>query len=308
LSPDALHIGFSKCASTFLQAYFEGHPEIFLVNQSHYIAPFSFSEYPDGKDRYLQLFDGAGSDQVSIESDEHMVLPLFHPVLGVAGTTLESVREMCARIKSLSPAGKIVMVVRNQVGLLVSRYSEYVLCGGSGSMDEYVSEILQSSADGTNYYQNFYAQILDILQLEFGQANVLLLLQEDLAVNEAATIAALSEFLGVEPTRPGDRDMISRRTGLSKLGIRVVRGLNKLVVKRPKQSYKEAEVRIPFLVYKVIQRLLRVADYYLPVAIKGDKSGVLSKDAERQIEDMFRDDNRRLSDLLGRDLAALGYR
>src|SRR5690606_20513941 len=101
--PDAFHVGFSKCASTFLQTWFDEHPGIFLVNQSHYLAPFGFSAYPEDKEGYLSLFDGAHQDQVRLESDEHILLPLFHPVLGAAATTIDSVREVSTRIRSLRP-------------------------------------------------------------------------------------------------------------------------------------------------------------------------------------------------------------
>jgi hypothetical protein len=87
--PDALHVGFSKCASTFLQNFFQGHPGIFLVNQSHFFAPFETGNYDRGEKGYLDLFSDAQPDQVKLESDEHICLPLFHPVLAAAATTLE---------------------------------------------------------------------------------------------------------------------------------------------------------------------------------------------------------------------------
>lgn len=307
MQPDAIHIGFSKCASTFLQAYFDQHPQIYLVNQSHYLAPFALSSFPDGNDSYKKLFDGAGSGQVALESDEHIVLPLFHPVLGSAATTLESVVEVAARISSIRPGARIIVVIRNQVGMLISRYSEYILCGGIRSFAEFVGEFLCCSSDGINYYQNYYSRILDILVAEFGAKNVLMLLQEELAQDEDSTISALSEFLDVEFLRPEERGMVSRRVGLSDLGIKVVRCLNKLVVREPKQSYKEAEVRVPFLIYKVLQRGLRVLDYYLPRSIKGNKEEILTSSIENRIRATFGEDNARLSEMLGRDISDLGY-
>ena len=307
MTPDALHIGFSKCASTFLQAYFEQHPGIFVVNQSHYLAPFELSDFPDGNAEYLRRFESARAGQVALESDEHIIMPLFHPVLGSAATTLESVSEVCQRIKSIQPDVKIVVIVRNQVGMLVSRYSEYVLCGGSRPFSEFVDEFLACSLDGVNYYQNYYNRILEILHAEFGESNVLMLLQESLARDEDTAIGELSRFLGVESLRPSRRGIISRRVGLSRLGINVVRKFNQLVVTRPKQSYNEAEVRIPFLLYKVIQRVVRVADYYLPKAIKGDKRDILDASIAQRIEETFAEDNKALAQSLGVDISALGY-
>ena len=305
--PDALHIGFSKCASTFLQAYFEEHSSVFLVNQSHYFAPFAFSRYPNGDEDYRRLFQDAQTRQIKLESDEHILLPLFHPVLESAATTLESVAEVSARIKSIAPGARIIMVIRNQTDLLVSRYSEYILGGGKFDFDEFTGEFLDCSEDGVNYYQNYYSKIAKIFQADFSTDRVLVLLQEDLARDERSTIELLSNFLEVDIRRPSQRGMISRRVGLSSLGIRVVRAFNKVVVTRPKRSFNEAEVRIPFLLYKIIQRALRILDFYLPKALKGEKNSILTDAVKARISKEFREDNKDLAVLLSKDLARLGY-
>lgn len=306
-APDVLHVGFSKCASTFLQAFFSGHPEIFLVNQSHYFAPFELSDFERGREQYYRLFDGAASSQVRLESDEHIILPLFHPVLAAAATTLESVEEVCRRIQMVQPAARIVLVIRNQVDLILSRYSEYVLGGGKGDFGFFVEEFLRCSEDGVNYYQNYYARIIEMLRSAFGEDGVLVLLQEDLARNEAATIERLCRFLGVALRQPDRRDMASRRVGLSARGLEVVRSMNRILVTRQEMSTRKAEARIPYLAYKVLQRGFRTADYYLPKKLKGDKRAVLTRDIEERIRQEFREDNAALSELLSLDVAKLGY-
>lgn len=305
--PDAVHIGFSKCASTFLQAFFEEHPAVFLVNQSHYFAPFAYSSFPRGEEDYFRLFEGAQAEQVKLESDEHILLPLFHPVLEAAATTLDSVAEVSARIKSILPDAKIIIVIRNQSGLIVSRYSEYILGGGRCDFEEFLSEFLRCSIDGVNYFQNYYSKIIRIFHADFSADNVLVLLQEELGRDEQSTIEQLSKFLEIDARRPSQRGMVSRRVGLSILGIRVVRVFNKLVVTRPKRSFNEAQVRIPFLLYKVIQRALRILDFYLPKKLKGDKNAVLTEAAAAQIRREFSEDNARLAELLSKDMSELGY-
>jgi hypothetical protein len=305
--PDALHIGFSKCASTFLQALFEQHPSIFLVNQSHYFSPFEYSKYPDGQQDYLRLFRGAAAGQLRLESDEHIVMPLFHPVLDSAATTLDSVIEVCRRIKSVAPQARIILVIRNQADLIVSRYSEYILGGGKDDFETFLNEFLSCSEDGLNYFQNYYARILDILETEFSPGRVLIILQEELAIDEPGTLEKLSNFLEIPVQRPERRGMVARRVGLSALGIKIVRNFNRLLVKRQKMSFREAEVRIPFLMYKVLQRALRIADFYLPRSLKGDKNAVLTDVARQRIAAEFAADNADLARKLGRDIARLGY-
>lgn len=306
-SPDALHVGFSKCASTFLQTFFAGHPEIFLVNQSHFFAPFEFSNFDSGRAEYSRLFRDAAPGQVRLESDEHIILPLFHPVLFAAATTMDSVAEVARRIEAVRPDAKIILVIRNQVDLIVSRYSEYVLGGGHGDFDFFVREFLSCSVDGVNYYQNYYARIVELLQKTFGAGKLLVLLQEDLSRNEAETLERLCAFLEVSLRRPERRDLAARRVGLSDLGIRVVRSMNRRVVTRQEMSMHRAQVKGPYLAYKIVQRLVRTADYYLPARIKGEKKKILMPAIESRIRAEFAEDNARLGDVLGKNVRAMGY-
>lgn len=306
-TPQAFHVGFSKCASTFLQTYFEEHSSVFLVNQSHYVAPFSLSEFPQGLGEYYARFNDARSGQVSLESDEHIIMPIFHPTLGAAATTMGSVGEVISRMKLINTEAKVIVVVRNQISLLASRYSEYVLCGGTKSVDEFVDEFLCCSIDKENYYQNFYSRILIELREAFSSANVLLLFQEELASDESIVINKLSTFLGVDPLQPSKRGMVAKRIGLSPMGIRAMRLLNRAIVIKPKQSYNEAKVRIPFLLYKVIQRMVRILDFYAPRSLKGDKKYIISERQAARIASVFLEDNRKLQGLVDVDLAQLGY-
>ena len=306
-NPQVLHIGFSKCASTFLQAFFEDHPEIFLVNQSHYFSPFEFGLFARGRDWYQSKFVGAAATQVTLESDEHIVMPLFHPVLKSAATTLESVEEVANRIKATCDTTRIIMVVRSQAELIASRYSEYLLCGGKLDFGGFVEEQLNCSVDGVSYFQNFYYEIARRLSEHFGQENVLVLLQEELQRDEKSVIDRLCKFIGVSQFQPVKRDMASRRVGLSVLGMKIVTQFNKLVVKECKMSFKEAEVRIPFLLYKVLLRGYRYIDHALPDSIKGSKSSLLTPEIKRRVMQVFEDDNKKLAAFLQKDLSKLGY-
>ena len=305
--PDVVHVGFSKCASTFLQTFFEAHPDVYLVNQSHFFAPFEISNFEEGKEHYSRLFQHARDGQVRLESDEHIVLPLFHPVLLAAATTLTAVTEVSARIKAIQAHARIIIVIRNQVDLIVSRYSEYVLGGGKENFEFFVNEFLKCSTDGQNYYQNYYSQIIDILHRDFGADNVLVLLQEELAADEKGSIEKLCRFLGTRLLYPHNKGPVSRRIGLSKMGIGVMRAVNRSIVTRQEMSRNRAHVRVPYLLYKLIQRSIRTIDYYLPKKIKGDKNTILSQATRLRIRQEFEEDNSRLAALLAKNLSSLGY-
>ncbi len=305
--PDALHVGFSKCASTFLQNFFFSHPDIFLVNQSHFFAPFYFSTFDSGPDSYFDLYDDAGDHQLKLESDEHILLPLFHPVLRAAATTLESIEEIALRIKNVRPDAKIILVVRNQISLMVSRYSEYILGGGRYDFEMFVDEFLSCSLDQENYYANYYTMIFETFTRQFSTEDVLVLLQEDLSRTEQQTIARLCDFLKIREHQPVKRGPIASRVGLSRLGLKVTRIFNTILVVEQEMSSKRAKARIPYLLYKILLRLIRITDYYLPIAIKGDKNSIVTFEIERRIRKEFEADNAALAKLLDRDLSKLGY-
>lgn len=306
--PDVVHVGFSKCASTFLQSFFSEHPQIFLVNQSHFFSPFEFNRFALGESEYSKLFLPAKHGQVRVESDEHILLPLFHPVLDAAATTMESVVEVSRRIRTIQPRTRIIIGIRNQLDLITSRYSEYVIGGGQVDFPAFVTEFLACSLDGINYFQNYYATVSEIFYNDFSPERVHIFLQEDLLRDEATVISRLCRFLNVDELQPSKRGIRARRVGLSVTGLNVVRKFNRAVVLRPQRSYHNAKVRLPYVIYKACVRALRILDYYCPHRFKGNKTALLTSDIVARIRGEFRGDNERLATLLGRDdLTNLGY-
>ena len=141
----------------------------------------------------------------------------------------------------------------------------------------------------------------------FSSEHVLILLQEDLSRSENQTIEKLCNFLDIREHQPAKRGLIASRVGLSHLGLKITRVFNKLLVIEQEMSSKRARARIPYLLYKVLLRIIRIADYYLPIGIKGDKNSILTQAIERRIRKEFENDNAALAKLLDRDLSKLGY-
>ena len=93
-------------------------------------------------------------DTINIESDEHLTLPCVHPELGVKATNLEEFERVARRIKEHLPEVKIIMVIRNQASLILSRYSEFLVNGGNVSFQEFVSKLMGMDEGNNQYYQN----------------------------------------------------------------------------------------------------------------------------------------------------------
>ncbi len=125
--PSTLHLGFAKCGSTFLQTFWRNHPAVNMVFKAEFFAPLGASSFNQGPAHYAACFKKTAAKQHVLESDEHMLMGVFHPRLGVHSVTPASVDETCQRIKSVVPNVKLLMVVRNQLEMMVSTYSQYLL-------------------------------------------------------------------------------------------------------------------------------------------------------------------------------------
>jgi hypothetical protein len=83
---------------------------------------------------------------------------------------------------------------------------------------------------------------------------------------------------------------------------------NRLLVVEPEEGYyRKARSRLPYVFYKFGVRAIRVIDDYLPDRIKGNKASLLTPQIAERIRSEFDEDNRRLGNLLSKNLAPLGY-
>jgi hypothetical protein len=64
---------------------------------------------------------------------------------------------------------------------------------------------------------------------------------------------------------------------------------------------------VPLFVFRNVVRAVRACDYYALARISPKSSAVMTADRSRRILAHFREDNLRLQEYFGRDLAALGY-
>lgn len=302
--PQVLHIGFSKCASTYLRAVFRAQPGVHLVFKSGFFTPLLSMEMTF--DQYQSLF--RNEDQiVNVESDEHLTLPGVHPELGVRSTSIEQFEEVADRIKKLLPDVRIVMVVRNQASLMVSRYSEFLITGGSLTFPEFASRLLVDE-DGVNrHFQNYYSRIIDILEQRFPKSNFLVMMQEAMREHPAETDRAIAAILSLERLEPMKKGLRSERRSLSKAGLSLLRRLNSFLVIKSSIGGEPPETRIPLAIYRNVVRAVRAVDYYLLRSFSADASKLLTSDLRKAILAHFKNDNLALQAYYGRNLSTLGY-
>jgi hypothetical protein len=304
LHPQVLHVGFSKCASTYLRAVFRAQPRVHLVFKSGFFTPFLAPEMTF--EQYQSLFRSDDS-VINVESDEHLTLPGIHPTLGVRSTSLEQFETVADRIKSHLPDVKIVMVIRNQASLMVSRYSEYLITGGSLDFEDFASRLM-SDDDGVNrHYQNYYSRLIEMLERRFPRENLLIMLQEAMRERPEATDAAIASVLGLVRLEAMKKGLRSERRSLSVAGMFLLRRLNRILVIRSSIGGAVPETRIPTFIYRNVVRIVRALDYYVLSRLSADASSLLTGDRRHAILAHFRQDNLALQAHYGRDLSKLGY-
>ncbi len=304
LHPQVLHVGFSKCASTYLRAVFRAQPRVHLVFKSGFFTPFLS---PDMTFEEYQSLFRSDESIVNVESDEHLTLPGIHPTLGVRSTSLEQFEAVADRIKSHLPDVRIVMVIRNQASLMVSRYSEYLITGGSLGFDDFASRLM-SDEDGINrHYQNYYSRLIESLERRFPKTNLLVMLQETMRERPQATEAAIAAVLGLPRLEAMRKGLRSERRSLSVAGMTLLRRLNRILVIRSSIGGATPETRIPPSIYRNIVRIVRALDYYILGKLSPDASSLLTGERRHAILSHFRQDNLLLQAYYGRDLAKLGY-
>jgi len=289
---EIIHIGFSKCASTFLQSMFSQSREINYIYKSK-----RFSLLDEDR-KAFQLIDA----KINFESDEHILLPSYHPLLKVRGTKLSDVRRILLNIKRNNSTTKVFLVIRNQVALLRSRYSQYIVGGGgTESIDSFICTLNGFETPTLDYYENYYCEIINTCTNILGEDNVLVVLFEDLKSDAAIELNRINEFCGVS-FAGGSKSVLSMRKGLSAKASELVRIMNHFVVVE-KQDYRgNKRLKLPRTVYTNLIRSIRLVDFFSP----GSKL-LISEKVRARIENKFKSDNERLQNLLGKDIAMLGY-
>jgi hypothetical protein len=303
-NPQVLHIGFSKCASTYLRALFRGHPRVHLAFKTGYFTPFlaatmTFQQY--------QEYFSDDPRTINVESDEHLTLPGIHPVLGVRATNLGQFAEVADRIRDALPDVRLIMVVRNQASLIVSRYSEYLIQGGSLSFDDFADALLGRTIGRNDHFQNYYFQIVRLLEQRFSREQLLVLLQEEMRDDTPATIERISRFCGLDTPLAIRKGMLSERRSLSVAGMRLLAALNRVLVRQSSIGGAPPRTRVPLVAYLTVVKAVRALDYYLLRHMSADARSLLTKERVRDIQAAFASDNLDFQTHMARDLVRLGY-
>jgi hypothetical protein len=280
----AVHIGFPKTATTFLQtAVF---PK--LTEQG-----FGYS----GKEASASFFRALIDDDDTI-FDEQAVCErlqqrarerdrMLFSYEGLAGHHYRSGfvnRSQIARRLRRVGFDRVLITIRNQFDAFESAYKQYIKSGGVLPFTDYITF---DSAKAVYLHPRYfdYALVYDLYADTFGRANVLVLQYEQLG--NSVFLAELCEFLGAEPITAVRGTAANRSLSYSKTMF--LRGCNHFTYSSFRPSRLLPRGPTTAFVHRNLARL--------PFG-NGARS-FLDSDARASIEAWFADSNRRLAKAAG---------
>ena len=262
-------IGAQKAGTTSLYRYLSTHPDIFaspIKETKFFLKPTPTTE---DRDAYRSLFAERAAERWVFEASPHYTQ--YPRYVGVPD-----------RLRAAFPDARLIYILRHPVDRI---YSHYLFRLSSTDAREHrdFDEAIRTNPIYVNT-SRYHMQLAEYLRV-FPQAQIKVLLFEDLIADPRTALRSLFEFLDVDPGFvPPNIDRAyketSERTMIAPLLLRL----------KQSAAYK----RLPWRVRDWMRRSFRTA----PPA----KSEILTPESYNQLHRQLRDDVERLREYLQRDL------
>jgi hypothetical protein len=192
-----IHIGYPKAGSTFLQAWFERHPELRYApgGLGGFRDVYEMARPPGRSYKYhVTSFEGLSSPDDTAggarpEANAHWVRDTDRMKGDQAW--------VCALLKSLFPGSRILIVTRGFKGTIFSGYSQYVKAGGVLRMSKTLPESVLANAFRQVQNNLDFDYLLRLYGEAFGEDNLIVLPYELLREDEGRFVAVLERHLGL---------------------------------------------------------------------------------------------------------------
>lgn len=206
-----IHVGYAKAGSTFLQQWFETHPQ--LLYSPGGIAGF-YDVYalarsgalPDGDERYrVTSYEGLSAPRA--DAGDHMVD--YRP--DQQDPAIRQTR-VCELLRALFPNAVVLIVTRGFRSMILSSYSQYVRSGGDMDLPTLVATVLEHRDPRLNALLTVehwnYDRLVGQYRAAFGADGVVVMPYELLRDDPVAFTRALEGRLGLDPG-PVERERVN---------------------------------------------------------------------------------------------------
>jgi hypothetical protein len=206
------------------------------------------------------------------------------------------------RLAAAFPEARVLVAIREQAGMLVSLYKQYVKRGGAASFQQYVAGP-PGAGQAPRFRLDFleYHRLVAHYQSLFGGENVLVLPYEILRTRPEAFLDRIGAFVGTPAT---EADLRWKNASPSALSLSLKRHANRWVVR---SAFNPAP---PFALDGTNESLLRLcnaADARVTAALRDPRERRWRRVAEDAIGDRYAQSNALTAGLTGLDLRAFGY-
>ncbi len=231
--PDFIHVGYHKTASTWLQMHvFPRVPGLLMCNdgarglERPFYESFVFTDpFRFDKDRFLDSFSATVERAVGDLS--------CFPLIGLSEENLSGdpqsgmeARTLADRLYETFGPTRILIVVRNQIDMLLSIYSNYVVHGGIAPLPDLVERIHLGGARLVDKLK--YSGLIEYYRALYGAGNVHVVFFEQL-IKERPPLQQFFRDLGVSGELPSGAGK-GANLGRSLPANRIMRQLNRFGV------------------------------------------------------------------------------
>ena len=295
-----LHIGYHKTGTTWLQRYVFGDPGAGFSQMSgaqRLIAVNAFDFRPKRIRKQMERKMSQAQTQglVPVLSSERLS---GEPHFGGYDSEL-----IADRLAAVFPNARILIVVREQTGMFLSIYKEYIRRGGAASLRQY----LATPTDGywlPQFRFEFleYHRLIRYYQDLFGAESVKVLPYELLQTQPGTFLGQIGEFLSVRPAHPQVRPV---NVSLSAFALALKRHANRYFVldgpvnPAPPFDFPASNA--------LLERLCRMLDARVAVSLRDRQERRWRLDAAREVGTRYAKSNALTAELTGLDLRAFGY-
>ena len=295
-----LHIGYHKTGTTWLQRHVFGDPGSGfsqIGGAQHLIAVNAFDFRPKRirKQMGRKVVQAQAQGLVPVLSSERLS---GEPHFGGYDSEL-----IADRLAAVFPDARILVVVREQTSMFLSIYKEYIRRGGAASLRQYLS----APSDGywlPQFRFEFleYHRLIRYYQDLFGAENVMVLPYELLLTQPGTFLGQIGEFVRIQIVQPQIRSV---NVSLSAFTLGLKRHLNRyLVLDGPVNPAPPFDFPAS---NALLERLCRLLDTKLPVAVHDRHEHRWRRHAAREVGSRYAQSNAVTSGLTGLDLRAFGY-
>lgn len=185
-----IHIGYPKTGSTFLQRWFEFHPELAYLHGRIAGSDNIYSFVGSSFDATPKAWRVTSSEAISVPNPHNGIPPAHRSDHQPWPKVAAAQRRTCEMLTELFPSAYILIVTRGFRGMALSGYSQYVRIGGDYSLED----TLRRPYLGT--YEWNYDELIRQYRAAFPD-RVIVMPYELLAEDSDAFLRVLEEKMGI---------------------------------------------------------------------------------------------------------------